>query len=69
VAETQAIYYRDQHGVEPVAQFMEKLPAKRIAKIDAFVEEHLNGQPPNAPPPEHPVTSQIDGELRERTRS
>jgi phage-related protein len=65
VAGTQAIYYRDQHGFEPVNQFIEALPAKRAAKVDAFVEEHLNGQAPDAPPPEFPVSSQIDGELRE----
>lgn len=62
---TQAIYYRDRHGVEPVAQFIETLSAKRIAKIYAFVAKHLNGQHPDAPPPEYPVTSQIEGELRE----
>jgi phage-related protein len=65
VAGTQAIYYRDKHGVEPVGQFIERLPAKRIAKIYAFLEKHLNGRAPDAPPPEYPVTSQITGELRE----
>jgi phage-related protein len=65
VARTQAIFYRDVHGIEPVWQFIETLPAKRKAKIYSFLDKHLNGQPPDAPPPEHPVTSQIDGELRE----
>jgi phage-related protein len=65
VAGTQAIFYRDKHGMEPVAQFIEALPPKRAAKIDAFLEEHLNGQPLNSPPPEFPLTSQIEGELRE----
>ncbi len=65
MAQTQAIYYRDKRGVEPVGRFIEALPAKRAAKIDDYVEEHLNGKPPGAPPPEHPVTSQIEGELRE----
>jgi phage-related protein len=41
------------------------LPSKRAAKIDDFVQEHLNGQPLEAPPPPFPVTSQIEGELRE----
>jgi phage-related protein len=50
--------------MEPVGQFIERLPAKRKAKIYAFLEKHLNGRPPDAPPPEHPVTSQIEGELR-----
>jgi len=46
VAGTQAIFYRDKHGVEPVDQFIEALPKKRIAKIYSFVDEHLNGQHP-----------------------
>jgi hypothetical protein len=65
MAGTQAIFYRDKHGLEPVARFVEALPAKRIAKVYAYVEEHLNGRPPDAPPPEHPLTSQIEGEMRE----
>jgi hypothetical protein len=31
VAGTQAIYYRNKHGEEPVAQFIQALSAKRIA--------------------------------------
>jgi phage-related protein len=65
MAKTQAIYYRDKRGAEPVNLFIEALPAKRAAKIDAYVEEHLNGRAPDAPPPEFPVSSQIEGELRE----
>jgi phage-related protein len=65
VAETQAVYYRDMSGVEPVNDFIESLPTKRAAKIDDHIEEHLNGRPPEAPPPPFPVTSQIEGELRE----
>lgn len=65
MAGTQAIYYRDRRGVEPVSRFIEALPAKRAAKIDDYIEEHLNGQSPDAPPPEFPVSSQIEGELRE----
>lgn len=65
MAQTQAVYYRDKHGAEPVNEFIEALPAKRAAKIDDQVEEHLNGKAPDAPPPEYPVTSQIEGELRE----
>jgi phage-related protein len=45
--------------------FIEELPPRRAAKIDAYIEEHLNGMPPDAPPPGFPITSQIDGELRE----
>jgi phage-related protein len=65
VVGTQAVFYRDRHGVEPVGRFIDSLPVKRVAKIHAFLEKHLNGQSPDAPPPEHPVTSQIEGELRE----
>ena len=65
MAQTQAVYYRDKRGAEPVDEFIEALPAKRAAKIDDYVEEYLNGKPPDAPPPEYPITSQIEGELRE----
>jgi phage-related protein len=65
VPETQAVYYRDKGGDEPVDEFIEALPSKRAAKLDDYVEEYLNGQHPDAPPPAYPITSQIDGELRE----
>jgi phage-related protein len=65
VARTHAVYYRDSRGAEPVNEFIQALPPKRAAKIDAYVEEYLNGQPPEAPPPAFPITSQIEGELRE----
>ncbi len=65
MAGTQAIFYRDKRGNEPVDQFIEALPVKRAAKIDDFIEEHLNGRSPEGPPPEFPVSSQIEGELRE----
>ena len=50
--------------MEPVHEFIETLPPKRAAKIDDYVEEYLNDRPASAPPPEFPVSSQIDGELR-----
>lgn len=59
------MYYRDSRGAEPVDEFIEALPAKRAAKIDDYVEEYLNDKPPDAPPPEFPISSQIEGELRE----
>jgi phage-related protein len=65
MATTQAVYYRDARGFEPVDAFVAALPAKQAAKIDAYVEEHLSGRLPDAPPPAFPVTSQIDGELLE----
>ena len=65
MARTQAVYCRDSNGAEPVDEFIQALPPKRAAKIDDFVEEYLNGQPPEGPPPAFPITSQIEGELRE----
>jgi phage-related protein len=65
MARTQAVYYRDKDGVEPVNEFIETLPPKRAAKIDDYVEEYLNDRPASAPPPEFPASSQIHGELRE----
>lgn len=65
MAETQAVYYRERRGREPVDEFIEALPAKQAAKIDFYVEEYLNGQPVAAPPVGYPITSQVRGELRE----
>ena len=65
MARTQAIYYRDARGGEPVDDFINALPGKQAAKIDDHVEEHLNGKRPSDPPPEFPVSSQVSGELRE----
>jgi hypothetical protein len=60
MAGTQAIYYRDRRGAEPVDEFIEALPAKQAVKIDDHVEDHLNGRAPDAPPPEFPISSQIE---------
>jgi phage-related protein len=65
---TQAVYYRDEAGEEPVNEFLDELAAthpQAAAKVDAYVEEYLNHQPASAPPPEYPISSQVDGELRE----
>jgi phage-related protein len=65
---TQAVFYRDERGREPVDEFLEnllKVQPLAAAKIDDAVEEHLNGRDPRDPPPEFPLSSQIDGELRE----
>lgn len=35
------------------------------AKIEAFINEHLNDRDPTSPPPDFPISSQVDGELRE----
>ena len=65
MAETQAVYYRERGGSEPVNEFIEALPARQAAKIDFYVEQYLNGQPVAAPPVGYPITSQVRGELRE----
>jgi phage-related protein len=65
---TQAVFYRDSLGKEPVDDFLEellKVQPLAAAKIDDAIEEHLNGRDPRDPPPEFPATSQIAGELRE----
>ncbi len=65
---TQAVFYRDKRGKEPVDDFLEQLLKAQplaAAKIDDAIEEHLNSRDPRDPPPEFPATSQIDGELRE----
>ena len=62
------MYYRDSQSREPVDDWLNKLlPTKPavVAKIDDFVQEHLNGRGGHAPPPEFPITSQIEGGLRE----
>lgn len=65
MARTQAVYYRDSQGAEPVNDFIDALPDKQAAKLDHYVEEYLNGRSPTAAPPEFPISSQIVGELRE----
>ena len=65
MSRTQAVYYRDKSGNEPVDKFIDGLTAKAAAKIDDAIEEHLNGKRPDAPPPEFPHSSQVEGELRE----
>jgi phage-related protein len=62
---TQSVYYRDRRGREPVREFLAALPRKRLEKVVDQVEEHLNGRRDDAPPPEFPISSQIEGELRE----
>ena len=65
---TQAVFYRDKQGREPVNDFLEELLEAQplaVAKIDDAIEEHLNGRDPRHPPPEFPGTLQIEGELRE----
>ena len=62
------MYYRDSRGREPVNDWLEAVFAEKptaVAKIDEFVDEYLSGRRAGAPPPEFPITSQIEGGLRE----
>jgi phage-related protein len=62
------VYFRDAKGREPVNDWLESLLAVKptaVAKIDDFVEEHLNGRRADDPPPGFPITSQVEGGLRE----
>jgi phage-related protein len=62
------VYYRDAHGREPVNDWLEALFASNppaAAKIDQYIDEHLNGRAPLDSPPNFPITSQIEGGLRE----
>lgn len=65
MSQTQAVFYRDKRGAEPVDVFIDSLSPKVAAKVDDAIEEHLNGKDPKAPPPEFPISSQVEGELRE----
>ena len=78
---TQAVYYRDEDGAEPVLEFIDRVfplepPGKnpsqaailKRAKRRAEVDlqiDRLNGLPDRAPPLAFPHSSQIEGELRE----
>jgi phage-related protein len=65
---TQAVYYRDPKGQEPVNAFLNDLARTKpeeAAKIDHYVARHLNGKVPSAPPPNFPISSQVHGEMRE----
>jgi phage-related protein len=62
---TQAVYYCDSNGLEPVNVFQETLDSRASAKIDRYVDGFLNGKGSKAPPQEHPITSKVDKHLRE----
>lgn len=64
MARTQAVYYRDRRGRQPVDEFIETLPPKVQATLDLAIDR-LNDLDPREPPPAFPATSQVEGELRE----
>lgn len=62
---TQAVFYRDERGRQPVRDFLwSRVPEKTRLLIEEQIGE-MNGLPDNAPPLPFPQTSQIDGGLRE----
>jgi phage-related protein len=70
---TQAVYYRDPKGREPVREFLDDLARRNpraAAKIDHYVDRHLDGKPLSAPPPNFPISSHVGKGVRElRIRS
>lgn len=62
---TQAVFYRDEKGREPVRESLRtRLPLKTQRDIEGQIEL-LNGQLDQAPPPPFPQSSQVEGGLRE----
>lgn len=61
---TQAKFYRDRAGREPLSDFIDSLPAARAVAIDNKIDL-LNGLPDDAPPLAFPHSSQVGGALRE----
>lgn len=61
---TQAKFYRDPAGREPVNEFIDTLPAARAVAIDNKIDL-VNGLPDDAPPLAFPHSSQVRGALRE----
>lgn len=65
MTKTQAVFYRDRQGHEPVDAFIDSLDraAAQVAIDNAI--DLLNGLSPSAPPLAFPHSSQLAGELRE----
>jgi phage-related protein len=64
MSRTQAVYYRDADGSEPVNEFIDRLDERMQAVLDLQIDR-LNDQPPSAPPLPFPHSSQVRGPLRE----
>lgn len=62
---TQAVYYRDRRGREPVDLFIDSLRPRAAQSALDDKCALLNGLPPGAPPLAFPHSSQVEGELRE----
>lgn len=64
MAVTQAKFFRDRSGREPVNEFIDALGPRAQQAIDEQID-FLNGLPPEAPPLAFPHSSQVRGALRE----
>lgn len=62
---TQAVYYRDPQGREPVDEFIDSIKPGAAQRAIDNACDLLNGLPASAPPLTFPHSSQIEGELRE----
>lgn len=62
---TQAVFYRDERGRQPVKEFLLTELTLKSQELIADQIDGLNGLHDNAPPPPFPQTSQIEGALRE----
>lgn len=60
----QAVFYRDQDGVEPVNEFIDGLVPERQEELDYKIRL-LNRLGSGDPPLPFPHGSQVDGQLRE----
>lgn len=62
---TQAVFYRDERGREPVREFLRtQLTPKAWRHVENQIDE-MNGLRDSDPPLPFPMTSQIEGSLRE----
>ena len=57
---TQAIYYRDRRGRQPVEKFIDGLLPRHQAAVDLAIDR-LNGLPPNEPPLAFPAPPRAAG--------
>jgi phage-related protein len=62
---TQAVFYRDEKGHEPVREFFEATLTERAQQTIKDQIDELNGLPEQQPPLGFPQTSQLAGGLRE----
>ena len=60
----QAVYYRSSKAVQPVNDFIDRLPPSVQASLDLQIDR-LNMLSPADPPLPFPHSSQVRGELRE----